>query len=318
MDLFAGFDGGGTKTACVLADETGRILGTGRGGPSNNLYCGNETAAQSMQAALAGAFESAHLPPARLKAAFVSSAAIKMYDGASYVPFCRSCIDVEQIGAEGDIYPVWYEAARGKPCVIVIAGTGSIAYFCRPESYKRIGGWGPQIGDEGSGYDIGLNALRLTMRMYDGRAPRDELFIKTVLEAMQVDEPRALVGAIRKGDTRSCIASVTKSLSGLFYKNNPTALSLFRAAQQELLLLIGAALKADGGLDEVPLALSGSLVQEGRPLYDLLKAEQIPRISNIKTARVHPAVTALALAFEMAGDCAVANKIMEQSEGILL
>jgi len=48
MKLYAGFDGGGSKTACCLADETGRLLGIGTGGPSNYLFCGRETAAQSV------------------------------------------------------------------------------------------------------------------------------------------------------------------------------------------------------------------------------------------------------------------------------
>ena len=53
MKLFAGYDGGGTKTACVLTDETGRILGSGLGGPSNYLYCGREVAAESVRTATA-------------------------------------------------------------------------------------------------------------------------------------------------------------------------------------------------------------------------------------------------------------------------
>ena len=62
MKLFAGYDGGGTKTACVLTDETGRILGSGVGGPSNYLFCGREAAAQSVRAATEQAENFADLP----------------------------------------------------------------------------------------------------------------------------------------------------------------------------------------------------------------------------------------------------------------
>ena len=65
MKLFAGYDGGGTKTACVLTDETGKILGSGLGGPSNYLYCGKETAAESVRTATEQAFAAA--TPAELE-----------------------------------------------------------------------------------------------------------------------------------------------------------------------------------------------------------------------------------------------------------
>ena len=87
MKLFAGYDGGGTKTACVLTDETGRILGFGLGGPSNYLYCGCEVAAESVRAATAEAFADADLPMARLDTAYMASAAILIDHGDALYPF---------------------------------------------------------------------------------------------------------------------------------------------------------------------------------------------------------------------------------------
>ena len=49
MKVFAGFDCGGTSTRCMLVDDTGRILGLGKAGPANYLYCGKEMAAQSIR-----------------------------------------------------------------------------------------------------------------------------------------------------------------------------------------------------------------------------------------------------------------------------
>ena len=63
MSLFIGYDGGGTKTACVIADDKGRLLGTGIGGPSNYLYCGKEMAAASVQNATERAFHKAGMEP---------------------------------------------------------------------------------------------------------------------------------------------------------------------------------------------------------------------------------------------------------------
>ena len=81
----AGIDGGGTKTACVLTDEEGRLLGTGIGGPSNYLYCGKELAAESVRTATEQAFKEAGLEPQKLDAAYMASAAILLQHGDAHV-----------------------------------------------------------------------------------------------------------------------------------------------------------------------------------------------------------------------------------------
>ena len=97
MKLFAGYDGGGTKTACVLTDETGRILGSGVGGPSNYLYCGREVAAESVRTSTAQAFANAGLPMERLDTAYMASAAILIQHGDAHVPFFSTCIDADHV-----------------------------------------------------------------------------------------------------------------------------------------------------------------------------------------------------------------------------
>ena len=87
MKLFAGFDGGGTKTVCCLTDEQGRLLGLGRGGPLNYLFCGKEVAARSVREALSGAIAAAGLDPQPLAGCFVSSAAILLGHGDFHKPF---------------------------------------------------------------------------------------------------------------------------------------------------------------------------------------------------------------------------------------
>ena len=87
--LFAGFDGGGTKTACALCSESGELLGLGAGGPSNYLYCGRELAAASVREALGSAFAAAGMERRNLAAAYVASASIRMFNGAAHEPFFR-------------------------------------------------------------------------------------------------------------------------------------------------------------------------------------------------------------------------------------
>src|SRR5205085_1278058 len=62
--------------------------------------------------------------------------------------------------------------ARDAPGIVIIAGTGSIVYGRNQRGEAaRAGGWGHLIGDEGSGYWIGREALAAVMRAEDGRGP---------------------------------------------------------------------------------------------------------------------------------------------------
>ena len=182
MKLYAGFDGGGSKTACCLADEQGNLLGIGVGGPSNYLFCGKETATQSVRDALEGAFAAAKLPMQPLAGAFVGSAAVLLGHGDAHKAFFQECIDSQQLDCDSDILPVWYGGAQGQDAVVAIAGTGSIAYGCTGQGFFRVGGWGPLLGDEGSGYDLGRRGLQLAARMADGRAAAEPRFLQEILQ----------------------------------------------------------------------------------------------------------------------------------------
>lgn len=317
MRLFAGFDGGGTKTACVLSDETGSRLGRGEGGPSNYLYCGKEVAARSVRGALEGAFREAGIPVCALDTAYIASAAVATFCGEKHVPFFRTCIDAERIFCEGDLYPIRYAAVRDEPCVVTVAGTGAITYLFSGDSFVRVGGWGPTVGDEGSGYDIGRSAIVNALRMSDGRAEPDAEFLEAVLRTMNVKEARLIVHAIREGDTRSNVAAPAKTVCELFDAGNPTAARLMNGAADEIVLAVNAAHRRSGLTQAVPLVLSGSLVKEGRVLNRLIRERfargQLTGISEVMTVGTEPEIASLALALKNGG-CADASERLLRGE----
>ena len=303
MRLFAGVDGGGTKTACVLSDEKGFVLGRGVGGPSNYLYCGKETASRSVQDALLLAFRDARLAPCRLDTCYIASAAIATFAGEKHVPFFKSCADTSVMLCEGDIYPIRYAAVRDRPAAVTIAGTGAITYVFTENGFHRVGGWGPTLGDEGSGYDIGRTAMRTALRMFDGRETEDSLFYSTLMQEMQTSDARYLVSLIRDKDERSMVASAAKTVCELYETGNPTAQRILKYAADEILLSVKAACMASGLPNKIPLILSGSLVRPERPLYRLL-AEGITEavgISELLSVQTEPEFASLALALKHAG-----------------
>ena len=318
MKLFAGYDGGGTKTACVLTDETGRILGFGKGGPSNYLYCGHEVAAQSVRDATAQAFADAGLPMQRLDTAYMASAAILIQHGDAHVPFFSTCIDADQVICESDIYNIWFGAVRERPAVITIAGTGAITYICSLEGHLRVGGWGPLLGDEGSGYDLGLKALKLACRMYDGREPLEQLFMDTLFRHYDLSTPGELLRKLNKGDTRSAVADAAKVVVSLYHQGSAAAAALLEECAEEIVLAVQTAIRRDGGKTEYPLILSGGLIQESSPLYPMLKERLLQPGSGIcqmTTLQVHPAVASAALALHQRGLSEAVEALLETAKG---
>ena len=318
MKLFAGYDGGGTKTACVLTDETGRILGFGKGGPSNYLYCGHEVAAQSVRDATAQAFADAGLPMQRLDTAYMASAAILIQHGDAHVPFFSTCIDADQVICESDIYNIWFGSVRERPAVISIAGTGAITYICSKTGYLRVSGWGPLLGDEGSGYDLGLQALRMACRMYDGREPLEHDFMDAIFAHYGATTPFELLRALGKGDSRSAVADAAKEVFALYRQGSAAAAALLERCADEISLSVLAATRRDNHAETYPLVFSGGLVQQDSPLYAMLKDRLLQPgtgISEVTTLQVHPAVASAALALHHRDLPDAVEALLEKAKG---
>ncbi len=171
MAIYLGIDGGGSKTACAVADEV-QLLATASAGPSTVVRVGEERAREGLQAAIRAACHAAGVDAASVTRTCVGVA------GAS-VPTVRGAVERivgECVGGEvqvvGDMEVAMEAALGAAPGVMVIAGTGSIAFARNGEGRTaRAGGWGYAISDEGSGHWIGRRAVSAVMRAADeGRA----------------------------------------------------------------------------------------------------------------------------------------------------
>ncbi|MCR4577886.1 MAG: hypothetical protein K5784_08275 [Clostridiales bacterium] len=314
MKLFAGFDGGGTKTECVLVNEQGQVLGRGFGGESNFLFGGRETAAKSTVDALYGAFEDAGLAPQRLECAYVSSAAIKTYCGKEHEPFFRGFIDCENLVLEGDIYPIWYGACGDKPAIVQVSGTGAITYLFRKDEYIRVDGWGPTLGDEGSGYWLGLEALKTTLRIYDGRQTQDDEFCARILNKMNAQRATDLIGILRKNQDRSLVASAARPVCELAVNGNRTAINLTELAAQKLEASVLAAIRRDNKNDTLCLVLWGGLLRKGSPVAECLEKRLAGenRIGNVIYPAHSTAVVSAALALKACGLDSEAGQLLKE------
>ncbi len=167
--LFAGVDGGGTGCRARIEDEGGRVLGTGIAGPAA-LRLGVERALAEVEKACRAALADAGLDADALGALHVA---------AGLAGLGRQGLR-EQLAARPHAYrSVVYSHDATTACLgahaareggIVIVGTGSIGFAVVGGKEVRVGGYGFPISDEGSGADLGLNAVRLALRAHDQRA----------------------------------------------------------------------------------------------------------------------------------------------------
>ena len=169
MGFFLGIDGGGTKTECVLADESGAVVARSTG-PGTNL---RRTSAAELRATLAQCLDALRQQAglARMECDAVCGG----FAGAGQVEARRSAEEVlkdllrpKLLLVVGDMEVALEAAVGAGPGVVLIAGTGSIA-FGRNATGKtaRAGGKGFEEGDEGSGFDIGRRALEASKRFPD-------------------------------------------------------------------------------------------------------------------------------------------------------
>lgn len=189
MRFFVGIDGGGTKTRCLVGDDSS-LLGSGSSSGCNLLRVGEACARDALGAAIHEACVAAGVSPQSISRTCAGVAGAAQSEVARAVRGWLTQIVGGQIEVLGDM-EIALEAAFGSgPGVVVNAGTGSIAYGrnCQGETV-RAGGWGRVVSDEGSGHWIGVAAIGAALRAHArGEGSRLLEQLMATLGANSVDE----------------------------------------------------------------------------------------------------------------------------------
>jgi N-acetylglucosamine kinase len=167
MRWVLGFDGGGTKTDCVLMDESGAVVARARSGASNPTSFGVEVSLASLAEAAKDALRTAERSEKDVaylvagisgagEPSMRSALQLGLQPGFPNATILITSDLVLSLGATGEI-----------PSVVVIAGTGSaVLGRTAPFELARAGGFGPVIGDPGSAYDIGRKAVAMCFQKH--------------------------------------------------------------------------------------------------------------------------------------------------------
>jgi N-acetylglucosamine kinase-like BadF-type ATPase len=263
---YVGIDAGGSTTICLIGDGSS-TLARGTAGPANPSLVGVD----GFRAAISASMEAAarDLPPARIGAAWLGVA-------GSEQPTLRArlrAVAVEALGADraeiSHDARLLLAAADVEQGIGLVAGTGSSAYG-RGEDGREVsvGGWGHLLGDEGSGYDIAVRALRAVTAAADGRGPRTSLE-RILADRLGVDDPRDLRERMYPAPAVTEIASLAEAVLGAA-DGDAVAAAIVDGAARDLATLVDACaarLFDRPNAGSVPVVLAGGLLASGSALH---------------------------------------------------
>jgi N-acetylglucosamine kinase-like BadF-type ATPase len=177
MAFYLGIDGGGSKTAALVTDESGAPRGRGLAGGSNHLRVGIETATRNIERAVNIALVESGIAIREIEYAYCGIAGSDHPEHHErVVESLRTFFPRGNFIVDTDARIALTGAVGFGSGIVIIAGTGSVAFGRNDRGQEcRAGGWGPILGDEGSGYAIGRDGLAAVLRAHDGRGPATEL-----------------------------------------------------------------------------------------------------------------------------------------------
>ena len=293
-----GIDAGGTKTVALLADADGHVLAEGRAGAANLHTEGELEVEKILHTVIDLATDGREVA---LSAVCLGIAGVDRDDDARIIRgIMRRMGYRSNTVIVNDAMIALVAGAGASPGVVVIAGTGSIVYGVSQHGVAaRAGGWGPTLGDEGSGYWVGRRALAAVMRDADGRGPHTSL-TPLVLRHFSLPNAQALVAEVyHRPQGRRAIASLASVVDLARQEGDPVAIHIMTRAADELAVAAASVItRLEMRGDQFPILLAGGMLKESRWLASAVRermAEVAPR-STVSLLTAEPAVGAVRLA----------------------
>jgi N-acetylglucosamine kinase-like BadF-type ATPase len=263
MSLVLGIDGGGTHTRASIVDGD-TVLGYGESGSIKRLRVGAEAAEANLRTVLKDVYAQAGVKGVR--AACCGVASVSMPGIAEWITDVFNDFGVERSDIVGDQVIALDAAFHGGPGILQIAGTGSNTIGRAPDgSQESAGGWSSHLGDEGSGYWIGLHSVRRALRAYDHEQPTR--ILEKVGELWGTPDLDDLVN-LGDGTPGPDFAALAPIIDKLAEAGDPVALSVLQQAAADLVefvLLVRDKLRRKLAIKgEVPVAWTGSVIEKMR------------------------------------------------------
>lgn len=258
-----GIDGGGTRTRAAIVDGD-KILAFAENGSIKRLRVGAAIAEQNLRTLLAEVYQQAGIKSVLAATAGVASAT--MPGVPEWIKVVFSDFGVAKSEVVGDEVIALDAAFRGGPGILQIAGTGTNCIGRAPNGGREsAGGWSSRLGDEGSGYWIGLHAVRRALNAHDRDEPTRVLDVVGKLWGTAGIDELVNLGDSTPGPD---FAALAPAICQLAEEGDPVALGVVTQAAADLadfVLLVRSKLRRKHNLTyEVPVAWIGSVIGKAR------------------------------------------------------
>ncbi len=295
-----GIDGGATKTLAAVLDLETRELHLGRAGPSNQDAVGAPAAVSALLSAADEAVARAGIEPWELASAVLAVAGTDTRAISKHVRDARP----EEWIVVNDVVGAWAAATGATPGIAAISGTGSNVFGVGPEGRSwRAGGWGHVLGDEGSGYWIGLESIRAALKDLDASGPATAIS-SALAPFFKVESVEAVATSVYSVPlTKGEIAAFAVEANRIADEGDEVARGLFERAAHELGLQLAAVVAQTGLKGSFPIGLIGSNYKAGPVLLDPL-ARAVRRFApeaHLEIVREAPVAGSLILAVRACG-----------------
>ncbi len=263
MKFFLGVDGGGTSTQICIVDEKANLISSGVGGPSNIYFTDPEQIFASIETALRQSITKGKTTYPNLRV----TAACAAISGAGREEDRRKASKIIEPLMNGipffiveDVKAALHGALGGRSGIAIISGTGSSCLGVNEGKYRRSGGWGSLLGDEGSGFNIARKGLTAALRAYDGRDKMTSLTCSFTTH-FGLNTPEEILPSVHQL-TRDQIAALAKVVFEESAKGDLLAQAILREESKELVKMIKAVHRNLGFTGNTPVALIGGCFSE--------------------------------------------------------
>jgi N-acetylglucosamine kinase-like BadF-type ATPase len=295
-----GIDGGATKTLAAVLDLQAGDVHLGHGGPSNQDAVGAQAAVGALLQAADEAVGNAGIANGDLGSAVL---AIAGTDTEAVVGHVRAARPDSWV-VVNDVVAAWAAATAAGPGVAVISGTGSNVFGVGPDGRTwRSGGWGHILGDEGSGYWLGVQSIRAALRDLDASGPPTGLSQAVPAYFKTPSVETAATGVYSRPMTKGDIAAFAIETGRLADEGDAVAIGLYESAATLLAEQIAAVVHQTGLAGEFPIGLIGNGFRAGEVFVDPLTRAigEFAPSAQVDTVHMPPVAGSLILAIRACG-----------------
>ncbi len=295
-EYFLGVDGGGSKTTAVVFDEKGNFICSACGESINYYSVGLENARQAMSEIINS------LSVKEYTCAFIGMSALNERAGeAETERFCGGVIKSDLTVMDSDLF-VALEAMNAKSeCACIISGTGSMAVMRGTDGkISHTGGWGYILGDEGSGYAIGLSGIKAAIKSAEKCADETAL-LGECLKYFSISNIYDLIDLYyEKKVSRKTTAAFARLVNKCAENGDKTSLAIIETEAEELFGTAYGLLK--NAKSDIPVGLWGGVFQNNlifRKKFTELASKR--GFDNVKLIDFTPEIGAVLAGYKLKG-----------------